>query len=197
MSNKKYGSFIGVLYPDDPRTGDALDILNSSDGQFFYCIHNCDLKDDLSGELKKEHIHFVFKPVNPRTLKGFADSIGIPSNYIEPCKSVRASVRYLIHLDDPDKFQYPSDCIRVGGTSTYSDVIEFLQDAPRKLSDDEMASAIVSYILDQKGGVSVSRATVWALENGYYSAFRRGFSIFSQLIREVNNNETESHRRPC
>lgn len=186
MANRKYGCFTGVIYPDDPRTVPALDILSSSDGMLFYATHHMDEKEDGSGDLKKEHIHFVFKPVNPRTLKGFADSIGIPSNYIEPAKSMRACVRYLIHKDNSDKFQYFPSAIKVGGVSTQADVDEFLLDETKKLSDDEMAMAITSYILSLKGGTTVSSVTLWALENGFYSAYRRGFSIFSQLIKEVN-----------
>lgn len=186
MANKKYSAFIGEVYPDDPRSGPALDILSSSDGQLFYILHDKDVKEDGSGEFKKAHIHFVFKPVNPRTLKGFADFIGIPSNYIEPCKSLRASVRYLVHADDPTKYQYSLEELQVGGVSTQTDVLEFMADPEKKLTDDEMAFAIFEYITEFGKGVTVTHVTMWALSKGFYSAFRRSFAVFSSIIREVN-----------
>lgn len=184
MANRKYGAFTGILYPEDSRCSQALSFLSSSDGYLFYATHDKDMTD--TGEIKKPHIHFVYKPVNPRTLTGLAKSMGIPSNYLEPARNMRSCVRYLIHLDTPDKYQYSPDIISTGGCACLAHTEEYLSAAPYKPSDDEMAGLLASYILSYGKGVSVSSVLSYALDSGFYSAFRRGFSVFFQLIKEVN-----------
>lgn len=83
---------------------------HGSSYKYAYIIHDKDL--DALGEPKKKHIHFFFKVSTPRTLKWFSEFLDVPENQLQAVKSEKAILRYLCHLDNPEKVQYnPKDVI--------------------------------------------------------------------------------------
>ena len=97
----------------------------------------------------------------------------IPANSISNIKSWKAACRYLVHLDSPTKFQYSFDDV----ISSFP-ILSFFS-----LSDDEQARRIIDFI-SSTGCNCVSVLTAWALDNGCYPGLRRGFAIWSQILRE-------------
>lgn len=75
---------------------------------YAYILHDKDLTD--SGEVKESHYHLLLefndcRPRNPiKLLQQFKPDVY--STMIENVKSTRACVRYLCHLDQPDKMAY-------------------------------------------------------------------------------------------
>lgn len=72
---------------------------------------------DLTGETKKAHWHIVLAFDGPKSYDQVADLLR-PLNCPAPqkCHSLKGAVRYFAHLDNPDKFQYPtSEIIGHGG----------------------------------------------------------------------------------
>lgn len=69
-------------------------------------LHDKDVNAD--GEVKKAHWHILLSFDGPVTVKAVNKIIG-PLNTPEPRKvgSGRGLVRYMIHLDNPEKYQYP------------------------------------------------------------------------------------------
>lgn len=58
---------------------------------------------------KKIHWHVILCFEGKKSLKQLqeiVDNIGAANGHFEVVNSIRAMARYLIHLDDPDKFQY-------------------------------------------------------------------------------------------
>lgn len=86
-------------------------ILNCS---YFFILHDKDLNNQ--NELKTAHYHLciIFKDCSKLSPKGFISlfkeyiDILMPDNLIEVKRiyNERASIRYLIHLDNQDKFKY-------------------------------------------------------------------------------------------
>lgn len=75
---------------------------------YAYIFHDKDIDDN--GNLKPIHLHFVCH--GRHYLSQWAKLLGIPENMIEIVRNTRGVNRYLIHLDDPEKYQYsPSDVI--------------------------------------------------------------------------------------
>lgn len=80
---------------------------------FATIIHALDI--DLDGKFKTEHIHFVFetkKRVRVGTmLNRIAEALDVSPLAVtcSPCVSVNASVQYLIHKNDKDKYQYSKE----------------------------------------------------------------------------------------
>lgn len=89
--------------------------------------HDKDLDDD--GETKKAHIHVVMKFPNKTsydTVKGITDLLHQPIP--KRVRSLRTMCRYLIHLDDPAKYQYNQSDIKC---HCGMDISEFF-DIPKK-----------------------------------------------------------------
>lgn len=64
-----------------------------------------------------EHFHLVASFVNPVRLSDALERLYRldPHNYVKPCRNFRASVRYLAHLDNPEKVQLdPADIALAG-----------------------------------------------------------------------------------
>lgn len=86
-------------------------------------LHDKDI--NATGEIKKPHYHVLFLFSGPKSYEQLLDIIS-PFNCPIPerCHNTKAMVRYMAHLDNPDKAQYSvSDITSYGGV----DVAELLR----------------------------------------------------------------------
>ena len=77
-------------------------------------LHDCDTNAD--GEVKKSHWHVLLFFGGVKTyeqVKELVDPLGGPSP--QKCLSAKGSVRYMAHLDNPEKFQYQVSDIKAHG----------------------------------------------------------------------------------
>lgn len=68
-------------------------------------LHDRDKND--TGEIKKPHRHFVLSFPGKKSyeqIKEITDKLNAPAP--QKCMSIRGSVRYFLHLDNPEKAQY-------------------------------------------------------------------------------------------
>ena len=82
------------------------------------CLHDKDVYEDgeHKGEYKKPHIHvtLLFRGVKTyEQIRELTDSINAPRP--EKCHDARGSIRYMRHLDHPEKCQYADEPIGHGG----------------------------------------------------------------------------------
>lgn len=101
---------------------------------------------DATGEAKKAHYHILLMFGGLKTYDQVCDILK-PLNCPAPqkCLSVKGFVRYMAHLDNPDKFQYkPSDIIGHGGV----DVLELLK--PSAAQRYTQISEMCDYIQDNQ-----------------------------------------------
>ncbi len=170
---KRDRKFELVLYPDS-ESYDIDTVLAACCSYFSmwaYCLHDSDVCED--GSPKKSHIHFLGKFDDVRAPEVVCRDLRLPISSISNVKSWKAACRYLIHLDSPTKYQYSVDDV----ISSFPILSYF------SLPDDEQARRILDFI-SSTGCSRVSDLTLWALDNGCYSALRRGFAIWSQILRE-------------
>lgn len=162
-----------VLYPDAENY--CCDEVIANAVQYFeqwaYILHDSDITAD--GDSKKTHYHFYGKCSTPRTPQNVVNVIGVPLESIRNVNKWKSAIRYLIHADNPEKFQYEPDSVSAN----------FPLDGIFTISDDKQARLIMQYILESRSA-SVVELTAWALDNGCYSALRRGFAIWSQVLKE-------------
>lgn len=144
--NKRTRLFILVLYPDS-TSYDFEEVMRNikSYKKWAYALHDKDIKEE-SQELKKIHYHIIIKTDNATTISALSKKLGINDNYIEKVRNERSMIRYLIHLDDTDKFHYEKDIIK--SSKLYSRFVQKcfddLEDEPTQLSN------IYSFITDLK-----------------------------------------------
>lgn len=107
--NERSLSFNLILYPkEDNSHYNALvkikNNFNNNYSEYAYIIHDKDSNN--LGELKKEHVHCTIRFKNARWKNAVALELGITSNYLQKCNSLENSLKYLIHYNIKDKFQY-------------------------------------------------------------------------------------------
>ena len=106
----KYRLFSIILYEisDDYDTNEVFKNIKANK-YYAFILHNLD--KDNKGEFKKAHYHIIIRLDNASTISALAKKLGIKENYIQHIKNERAYIRYLIHFDDLDKYQYPIEQI--------------------------------------------------------------------------------------
>lgn len=86
------------------------ELLNETVLHYAYVLHDKDINEDKT--LKEPHYHIVITYVDAKTLSSrfkitrALDKIYGKNTRVEAIENLRLSLRYLIHLDDKDKFQY-------------------------------------------------------------------------------------------
>jgi len=95
-----------------------------------------------SGELKENHTHLLIEYQTPRKISTVANLFEVEPNFIRICKSKKASLRYLTHLDDKDKYQYKAEEVIHNNAVSYEDLIR-----GQNLSDKEIAR----YLMESRG----------------------------------------------
>lgn len=162
-----------IVYPDSDSyiAAEVLAKVSEYFEKWCYILHDKDLSDD--GTLKKAHYHVYGKFDTARTPQTVSNALGVGVSSLRVVSSWRGAVRYTLHLDHPDKFQYSADDIVAN-----FDPVKFL-----KVDDDLQAARIFSFI-QSSCCTSVSELTAWAFNNGCYPALRRGFAVWSRLLSE-------------
>ena len=131
-----------VVYPESAPEN-WRDIINDMHIEWIESpLHDSDYNGD--GERKKEHWHILLMFGGVKTYAQVMELIE-PLNCPIPqrCHNVKSMVRYMCHLDNPDKFQYPvsniksyggvdiSEMFRPSSSERYSligDMIRFIKD---------------------------------------------------------------------
>ena len=106
-----------VIYPESAPK-DWLDLLDGLHIKALVSpLHDKDVKDDGSGELKKPHYHVLLScdgPVTYDVAKSTFDVFGGVG--AEQVRSLTGYARYLCHMDNADKTRYSeNDVIQLGG----------------------------------------------------------------------------------
>jgi len=93
-----------------------------------------------NGQLKPAHFHCVLTFSNATTIKSIADAIGVEMQYVEKIRSSSKAARlYLIHRNDPDKYQYSPEDVKAS-----FDYISYVDDCPVKQKRENIAQRIES-----------------------------------------------------
>lgn len=175
MADKQSRNFLGVLYPDS-TTYDIQKVLSRLEDTFTdlaYITHDMDV-DEL-GTVKKAHVHWCGKRSSPAPLSTIANALDIEENAIEFCKNWKYSLRYLIHADNPEKFQYTPD--KVTANFPFTAVIEGKLEALK-------ARQIYNFI-NENPTISANALIEWCFKNDLWSECRRSFAIWCSLMREL------------
>lgn len=187
MASDKSRTFLGVLYPDSESydCSSVLARLSEVFDEWAYVTHDMDTDDN--GEIKKAHIHWIGKLSSPALLSTVAGGrkLGVPENSVEYCKNWKYAVRYLVHKDSPEKFQYSPDAV----VSNF----DILPTLDGKQSEIVKVRMIRKYI-EETQCTSATQLLDWCIENNCWSEFRRSFAIWSCIMREVKEDFNGSYR---
>lgn len=139
--------FAFILYPEsaNPKWKQILSDLKLP---VFWVFHDKDtVIDDETGEMvpKKPHYHVMLMFSNPRS-ENTAKKISIRcggNGHLEELITRRGYARYLIHIDDPEKYQYSSNDVVCLGGADYNALSMTVTDI--KKAEDDMLVDVISY----------------------------------------------------
>ena len=162
-----------VVYPDSEsyNAAEVLAKVTEYFDKWCYILHDKDLNDD--GTPKKAHYHVYGKFDTARILQSVSNALGVPVSSLRVVSSWRGAVRYTLHLDNPDKYQYLAD-----------DVVSNFEIAKFLTVDDDVQAARIFSFISSSRCTTVSELVAWAFSNGCYPALRRGFAVWSRLLSE-------------
>ena len=172
-TDKDTRNYCLILYPesaDDVKVKD--DIIKNYD--YAYILH--DLDTDENGELKKAHWHIVLRFKDTRSINVLSEELDIPSHRLEYCRNLKGAIRYLTHIDDPDKYQYKVESVK--SNFVLSNYFK------SNVDEDVQAQAIIDYIL-VNGIRSMPELTKWCLQNGYFTTLRRGSFLYAAVLKDI------------
>ncbi|MEM0173598.1 MAG: Rep family protein [Sulfolobaceae archaeon] len=171
-------NFSTILYPEDETHMQIIEELNKGAYSYAYALHDKDTDDQ--GEIKKPHYHVIIRFTNYKSRNKLAQELGLNISHILPIKYLRGAIRYLLHLDNEDKYQYPIDIIQ--SNFDHSDHLRTEKSESKKIS--EIIDVI--YNLYPFGFKAILDEVI---RLGLWSEYRRGYTIFKDLVNEIKFEE--------
>lgn len=176
IEEKRYRHFMLLLYPEWSNFNDILQDLKGSFKNYAYIKHVPEEEE------KKEHIHFILSLDNARSVTSLSKRLDIKSNLIQPVRSLRASCRYLIHMDSEEKFQYNLDQVICSKSfsSTYYKSFDDL------LSDEEVLDNIYNFIESYKDLDKIKleiELSKYVCANCFERVFKR---YYNTIVKYIN-----------
>lgn len=165
--------FCGILYPDAENyvLAEVLDRLKDKFTEWAYIIHDSDIEDD--GNPKKTHVHWVARRDSDVPLSTVSIWLGVTENYIQYAKSFKSSVRYLVHADSPEKYQYSKEKIL-----TNINLVRYFAE------DKELMyfKNLVDFMYSDECK-SMNDLTFFAMRSGaLFSTYRRNWSLLAHMF---------------
>lgn len=180
MNNERSCSWAMVLYPsEDPSHKDAFDFIIKNYSKYAYIKHDKDVLDN--GELKKEHYHFLVQFPNYRWRNAIANELNITPNYLEKVRNVENSLKYLIHFNNSDKYQYDID--EVQGTLK-NKLISYINTTDKTESDKVIE--LLDYLDSHKKFIKLSDFVRYICSINMYDIYRRSATTFVKILEEHN-----------
>lgn len=119
-------------------------------GKYAYILHEKDLKED--NNPKTPHIHLVLtsdKGASSNTwIKALSEVLDVEKEAIsvEPVRSLNSALRYLLHLDNPEKHQYEKEAIHSNMGKALEDALSYHDITLEGLKKCSTASEYLTYV---------------------------------------------------
>ena len=164
-----------VLWPEDKTHLLALDYIKHNFENYIYILHDKDF--DENGVIKKEHYHVILRFPNQRNISTLAKKLNIGENNFYEIKSFTGQLRYLIHYDDDEKYQYDASDVK----GTLYMLGKFKQSLKSSQDETSEVSLIYEFIVNNDI-FDLHTLLDFVIENNLYSSFRRNYVMFKDLL---------------
>ena len=180
----KSRTFMVLLYPDNVEHKLTIMQLLSDDFPAVGILHDKDIysedtENHVAGELEKPHWHFVLRFSNARHLSSLAKSLSIEERFIQKSSSYVNAVEYLVHRNDPEKFQYSTKELK---GSYLVEALKILDNRPI----EQKVSSILAYIDTCKGKITTRQLVQWCCDNNLYSVCKASGWLIRDCVAEHN-----------
>lgn len=110
LAPSRYRNFMVIIYPDSESYNFDDVIFNLKGFKYWAYIEHKPESDE-----KKIHYHAYISLDSATTEKAVAKRLGIPDIHVQFIRNCRSGMRYLTHIDYPEKIQYSLDQVHVSG----------------------------------------------------------------------------------
>lgn len=141
-------------------------------------IHDKDINKE-TGEIIKKHRHVIVILPNARTIESISKEYEINKEKIEIVHNKKYMIRYLIHKDNPEKYQY-----KIEDIETNIEIEKYFKE--EKENESEQIKKILNYINCKKRYISMQEIVTYAIEENCYCVLRRSTIIIKTLLEENN-----------
>lgn len=138
MSAARHRTFSGVFYPES-APDDFRQVVASWHVPALMVLHDQD-------QDKKPHYHLLLVFSGKKSVgqaRELMQQLG--SEVVQPCWDTRASARYLAHLDQGEKFQYPVSAIESFSGASVPDLVAPLSDPSPDILEFVRDQGIIEY----------------------------------------------------
>ena len=126
--------------------------------------------------IKKPHYHLICRKSTPSTFSVVSNQLHIPSNYIQSVSNWKSALLYLTHAGLTDKYNYPVSEVHTNLPSSYFTNAE---------ATSFIAYRAITEVIHSGEVRNLTQLNNWCIENGYWSEFRRSWSLFNSLLHEA------------
>lgn len=179
-----------ILWCDNEKHIQILEDIKTNYENYIYVLHDKDF--DENGVVKKSHYHCILYFANARNVKSLQKKLGLEENCFYYIKSLKGQLRYLIHFDDDDKFQYHRD--EVKGTAY---MLSQFRKALKITSDEDTDFATIYDFIIRYQITDLNMLIDYVLENNLYSCFRRSYSIIKDIMHNIASEKLERRKKEC
>lgn len=178
--------FLLELYPEWKDFNKLIENIRLQSNYYAYIIHDKDVNDD-TGDLKKPHCHCLIEFKNKRTVKGvynLLNSLSLETRFIQPVyKSENSVTRYLLHLDDEDKYPYDFNEIQTNNPDRVK--YHLLQE----IDVNTQLNCLCEFLNENKEKyITTYELRLYAFNNGFIDAFNKYFYQLSTILKEHNKD---------
>lgn len=166
-----------ILYDID-EVYNGIKVCEKNNFEYAFIFHDKDIKDDLS-DFKKEHYHFQVYYSNQKQLEKWGELFNVPLTRVQKISNKQSAIRYLIHADNNDKYQYD-----ISNINTNMEIIKYFDKLISNESNE--IDLLISYIDYHKRHIAVKELINYVLDNNIWGTFRRNYSILKDLLNEHN-----------
>lgn len=173
--SQRVRTFAIELYAEWENLSEILQTIKDDSNKYAIIKHDCDVwtsEDEaenpahVAGSPKKVHYHVWTNRVNGCTLTALSKRLGIETRFIQKCENDKGFLRYLFHLDDPDKFQYPRE--RVVSNFDLSYIFR---------TERNEVEIVIELLETALSGASKYDMLRYAQRNNCYDVLRRNWAI--------------------
>ena len=170
------GKYKGILlYPDCEEHLLSLDLIKQN-YKYALITHDKDVNED--GELLKPHIHVVIKLDNTQEDTALEKNLGLRSGLVHTIFSLKGSLEYLIHLNNPEKYQYSLNDVEGDLKSTLEDFLI------GEIPEAERFKHLLD-LLDIERPLNIYELTRMCLKYGYYDILKKNSYLLVQMIKTI------------
>lgn len=177
--DERYRTYIFVLYKDS-EVYDYEEVLNTIKGDLKYYAF---IEHKAEKNETKDHTHVIVHFPNGRYPGAFSKSIGIPSHYLQIPLSIRGCMRYLTHIDYPEKIQYDLQFVNVSKSYMKS----FYNAFDDEKIDIDILNDIYQFIDDNKEKSPIQlekELSLYVCSASYNRIFRMYYNTIVKYIQD-------------